>query len=233
MSSLFTVLIDEELQRSFEIALQLNREEKEFAVTGLMRAYISQTFAKAAATYNAPVTVPVGEDEHYGKAVHRIPKWARKKDQINHKIIRAFLQLEKLGTVTYQALAKYCANPNNEDVFVPTFAQNFAQMKFDGEKSHGKVFEVDDEGVVHIWEVVSPVLEQFRDKFLYHSTDVGFVNDWQQMNMGKTDRKGTDHLQYLYKMHCKICGHDYYANGTDIFLKHCPKCQKGADTKGL
>lgn len=71
----------------------------------------------------------------------------------------------------------------------------------------------------------------WKEKFLeLHATDAGYVNDLRQKNRGKTDRKGTGYGQTLYEMECLDCHHIYYANGHDIFLKRCPKCQGGADT---
>ena len=103
-------------------------------------------------------------------------------------------------------------------------------MKFDGEKSHGKVFDVNDNGIVSIWSYVEKCIEEYKEAFLLHTTDIGYTNEWKQTNKGFTGRRGTDHMQYLYSMHCKVCGFEYEANGTDIFQKKCPKCQGGANT---
>lgn len=59
------------------------------------------------------------------------------------------------------------------------------------------------------------------------STEVGYINKNRQKNLGKTDKPGTDNNQYLYEMECLECGHGYYANGTDIWQRKCPKCQGG------
>lgn len=59
------------------------------------------------------------------------------------------------------------------------------------------------------------------------TTTTGFINKNQQKNNGKTNMRGTDHCQYFYKMECTLCGHNYYANGTDIHIRKCPKCQGG------
>ena len=40
--------------------------------------------------------------------------------------------------------------------------------------------------------------------------------------------QGTDHRQYLYAMECLSCGHKYFTNGSDIWLRKCPECQDGA-----
>jgi hypothetical protein len=59
------------------------------------------------------------------------------------------------------------------------------------------------------------------------STDAGYTNRNRQKNLGKTSKPGTDNNQWFYQMECLKCGHRYYANGTDIWLRKCPKCQGG------
>lgn len=59
------------------------------------------------------------------------------------------------------------------------------------------------------------------------STDTGYINKNNQKNLGKTSKPGTDNNQWFYQMECLKCGHQYYANGTDIWLRKCPKCQGG------
>lgn len=232
METELRVNLDTALCRRFEMALQLNGESKENVVAALIKSYVVRVFAQEAAQYEDTTPSSTGQatDGLYGKALHRIPKWAKKTTQINHKIIRAYLQLAEKGVVTYNMLADYCGDRNNADVYVATFNSNFAQMKFDGEKSHGKVFEVNESGVITIWNHVASCLEEYKKYFLFHSTDVGYVNEFSQKNMGKTEMKGTGYLQHLYAMRCEKCGYEYHANGHDIFLKRCPNCQGGADT---
>ena len=228
------VFIDDGLLKRFEMALQLNEESREEAIGTMLKTYVARTFSQEAATYESTQPSPAisNNDDNYGKALHRIPKWAKKTTQINHKIIRAYLQLAENGTVTFDMLARRCNNATEHpDVYVPTFNSNFAQMKFDGDKSHGKVFEVDDTGYVTIWFYVEDEIMRYKEKFLLYSTDYGFINKNRQKNIGKTNMKGTDYMQKLYKIQCQDCGYEYYANGSDIHLKKCPKCQGGAETR--
>ena len=64
-------------------------------------------------------------------------------------------------------------------------------------------------------------------KMELRSTDVGFVNRNEQENIGITGLPGNDHNQRLYDMRCRPCGHEYRANGSDIFQRKCPSCMKG------
>lgn len=71
----------------------------------------------------------------------------------------------------------------------------------------------------------------------------GDINRNDQILIGKTDRPGNDHLQFVWIVVCarrdadgEICGHRYGSNGSDFFQRKCPKCQDGAlglDISGL
>ena len=103
----------------------------------------------------------------WGKAINRIPRWAKNPQQYNHKILRAFFELQKeVGKVTLDALRSRCSDPTSHpDTFVPHFDNNYAQMKFDNGNSHGKVFEEKD-GEISIWDRISDTLAHYRDYFM-------------------------------------------------------------------
>ena len=60
------------------------------------------------------------------------------------------------------------------------------------------------------------------------TTEPGYKNRNGQIVIRGTDLPGTDHYQYIYVLRCEVCGHEYGANGSDIFQRKCPKCQGGA-----
>lgn len=223
--------IHEDLLKRFEMALQLTGEEKNTVMESLIKAYVVQTFAQTASAYQNEIGGD-GVQTHVAKAVHKIPKWASKPMVIPSKIIRAYLRLLEInGSVSYAELMQRCSDKENyPDEYVATFANNFAQMKFDDAKSHGKVFEVNSEQKVVLWKHVEEIVMLHQDKFKNYSTAVGYINKNNQKNCGKTQLPGTDHGQWLYRMRCEHCLHEYYANGSDIHLKKCPACQGGADT---
>lgn len=104
--------------------------------------------------------------QEWGKAIKRIPRWARNPQQNNHKILRAFFQLKhELGNVTLDALRRRCSDPiGHPNTYVPHFDNNFSQMKFDNGNSHGKVFEEHD-GYVTIWDRLTDTIQRYRDYF--------------------------------------------------------------------
>ncbi len=60
------------------------------------------------------------------------------------------------------------------------------------------------------------------------TTRPGYENSNGQIVVRATGLPGTDHGQYIYVLRCRRCGHEYGANGSDIFQRRCPACQGGA-----
>ena len=63
------------------------------------------------------------------------------------------------------------------------------------------------------------------------TTEPGFKNSNGQIVLRGTGEPGNDHNQTVYVLRCDECGHEYGANGSDIWQRRCPSCQGGA--KGL
>jgi hypothetical protein len=60
-----------------------------------------------------------------------------------------------------------------------------------------------------------------------YSTQPGFTNANGQMVVRPTGLSGTDYGQSIYVLRCGHCSQEYGANGSDIWLRRCPKCQGG------
>ena len=56
------------------------------------------------------------------------------------------------------------------------------------------------------------------------TTDVGYINKNNQKNLGCKGLSNTHYNQKFFEMECLDCGHKYMANGCDIWLRKCPKC---------
>lgn len=61
----------------------------------------------------------------------------------------------------------------------------------------------------------------------YPTTQIGYINRNNQLNLGTRGMEGTDYNQFSYKLQCLDCGHKYGSNGTDVHLRKCPSCQNG------
>jgi len=53
------------------------------------------------------------------------------------------------------------------------------------------------------------------------------INKNNQRNNGRTQMQGTDHRQQFYEIKCLDCGHEYYANGSNVKERRCPNSQGG------
>ena len=91
--------------------------------------------------------------EEFGK-ISRIRLWANRPHQDNHKMISAYLYLERKGKVSLSDFKKICTSQSEfPQFYVPTFDGHYPSMKTDKGNSHGKVF-YDQNGIVSIWPIV-------------------------------------------------------------------------------
>jgi hypothetical protein len=162
----FTCIISDDVIEKFNLALALNKEDADGVMERLMAQYISESFSQASQSFRRVGKPSPPRTVDTGKALNRIPKWAARPDQYNHKIIRAFFQVEKeLGYVTFIALEKRCGDEvKYPTTYVRDFRGNFNQMKIDAPKSHGKVFEVNNE-MVELWDYTKGTLLEYKDYF--------------------------------------------------------------------
>lgn len=169
MKKNLAIVVDEDIYEKFLLALSLTKDELSDAIENCMKWYIAKNFEKASQTYNpnARTKPSLGTTVNYfGKANQRIPSWAFSPMQYNHKIIRAYFMAEKVtGRVTITEMEKLCSNDAKPELYVPTFKSNYAQMKLDAPKSHGKVFE-DNGDTVTIWGEVRDTLMQYKEYFI-------------------------------------------------------------------
>ncbi|MEA5151651.1 MAG: hypothetical protein VB039_03485 [Oscillospiraceae bacterium] len=164
MDKQLTVNVDADIYDKFFLALNLSEQSQDEAAESCLRWYIAKTFENASQVYN-PKKRHNEPKDYRGKAAQRIPTWAMKPKQYNHKIIRAFFEAEDIaGIVTLTMLEQLCSDQAHPELYVPTFKNNYSQMKIDGPKSHGKVFEDDGENVWS-WTEIKEVLMKYKSSF--------------------------------------------------------------------
>jgi hypothetical protein len=89
---------------------------------------------------------------------NRIPKWFNNKDQINSKILYAYIKLlKKNGSVSFEEL--------KNEVNVDTFYTNYTQMKNFGSHNHGKIFEEKD-GKIIFWKEVENIIWNYYNNLV-------------------------------------------------------------------
>ena len=159
--------VDSDVYEKFNIALNLSGDTIDEAIDASLRWYVAQAFGNVSKEYTPRITKQVdgSSKDFYGKAIQRIPMWAMKPSQYNHKIIKAFfMAIDIAGEATLTMMERLCNDRERPDLFVPTFRNNYSQMKLDGPKSHGKVFE-DDGDRVWIWDEVEETLLKYKNSF--------------------------------------------------------------------
>ncbi|MCC2525003.1 hypothetical protein [Vibrio coralliilyticus] len=95
------------------------------------------------------------------KVRHRLERWALHQDQINSRILNAYLTLEREGhsPITISML-------RNRLIDIKTFLSNFNQMKSISPHNHAKVFSVTGENVC-IWDVVEVHVREYENKIFH------------------------------------------------------------------
>ena len=168
MEKKISFTIEEDIYEKFCLALNLTKEEEAKAIETSLKWYIARTFEKVSLEYGPERkerTEGKGRGNFYAKAVKRSPVWAGRPEQYCHKIIRGFFLCEKkYGQVLLNELEAVCSQEEMPELFVPTFRNNYYQMKIDGAKTYGKVFE-DDGTTVRIWSEVEGILTEYRNYF--------------------------------------------------------------------
>lgn len=168
----FEVELDSETLRMFKLALKVKGELDAEVLEKMMRVYVSNTFAEASKKiigYSDNDNEPeFAEEKYYAKARNKIHKWSFNRELVPHKIISAFLQLQNENDVIeYNMLELKCTDINNPQNYVEQFAANFNQMKYDNQRSYGKVFTIDKTtNTVSIWDEVSEKIDEYRERFL-------------------------------------------------------------------
>ena len=98
------------------------------------------------------------------KVSNRLKLWAKRPNQINSKILNAFLKLERSGVSVITERDLRAEVPE-----VKSFESNFAQMKIIAERNHGKLFEQYGERIT-LWQ---PIVSEVRnyERVVYENID--------------------------------------------------------------
>jgi len=167
MDKIIEITVDENMYALFCATLNYKKDNMNDTFNSFIGQYVSDIL-KNMVDDGVLVAKSPSQDksnECYGMANRKIPRWAVAPHQYNHKIIRAyFTAAEATGRATLAIMEQLCSDKNNAALYVPTFRTNYAQMKLDSPKSHGKVF-IDDGETVTIWEGVNNTLEKYKHHF--------------------------------------------------------------------
>lgn len=113
MSKDISFFVDVDLYEKFNIALNLTGETSDEAAETCLRWYIAQAFSNASKEYTPKTSKLIDNEDKdfHGKAVQRIPMWALKPNQYNHKIIKAyFMAIDIQGEATLLMKERLCSD---------------------------------------------------------------------------------------------------------------------------
>ncbi|MGN0783623.1 MAG: hypothetical protein ACI4M0_04705 [Christensenellales bacterium] len=98
------------------------------------------------------------------KAEKKIPLWARRLNQINAQIIRAYFYTEQDGIASRRKMREFFLQ-SNPDKSLPQFECNLSSMCTDKSNAHGHIFDCyGDE--VHIANVAHDILLAHKEMFM-------------------------------------------------------------------
>ena len=140
--------------RSYIFTLNEVKDNANVIYSGQQNLYPSMRDTSSATRATEPTKQEPCKCDEF-KKLHRIERWAHHPAQVNHKIIRAFLDLEENGKVRLTKLREYCEQEHS----IVKFKSNYVNMKTDEGHSHGKVF-FDDGVVVKMWPRVRREVDQ-------------------------------------------------------------------------
>jgi len=150
--------------------IQFNKKTAEWLIGVLCKGFGIEIFSNkdTIETRKSLLQTNHSEEEQEIKKVKRkIHLWFTNKEQINSKILYAFIKLyQDNKKVTFEELKK--------ETKIKTFDSNFDQMKIISPKNHGKIFEQDG-NYVRFWEKVEDIIwncyNQLNGKGGTHSGD--------------------------------------------------------------
>lgn len=165
----FVCKVNSDLLDRFQGVVALNKQEVSDVVENLMNSYIAESLEGLLQTHKkSSLTIGKTTDFNFRKAVNKIELWKNRPWQNNHKILKAFWELEdEIGVVSIEALEARCSNRDKyPKTFVDKFEANFVQMRTDRGNSNGKVFDIYDGDKVKIWDEVYEEIVIFKNDFL-------------------------------------------------------------------
>ena len=100
----------------------------------------------------------ISNADEINKVARRLKLWVNRPQQMNSRILTAYLKLERegMGPISEQAL-------NNELGGETTFATNFLQMRISAERNHGKVFDQNGDNVT-LWPPVESAIREYEER---------------------------------------------------------------------
>ena len=169
-----TFTVSQKVADMFSLATTLMDKDKNEVFEELARRYATETLQKMNAESCEPpqesdfiAPTPTNYNSYYAptcKAEKKVPLWARRLNQINAQIIRAYFYAEQNGIASRRKMREFFLQAN-PDKSIAQFECNLSSMCTDKSNAHGHIFDCyGDE--VHIASVAQNVLLAHKQMFM-------------------------------------------------------------------
>ena len=166
-----TFTVSKKVADMFSLATALTEKDENEVFEELVRRYATETLQRM----NAEPCEPPQESDFVApksmsyyeptcKAEKKVPLWARRLNQINAQIIRAYFYTEQGGIASRRKMREFFMQAN-PDKSIAQFECNLSSMCTDKSNAHGHIFDCyGDE--VHIANVAYNVLLAHKQMFM-------------------------------------------------------------------
>ena len=166
-----TFTVSKKVADLFSLATALMNEDENEVFEKLARRYATETLQQMNSTSCNPpkendfvISTPAGHYEPSCKAEKKVPLWARRLNQINAQIIRAYFYTEQSGIASRRKMREFFLQAN-PDKRIAQFECNLSSMCTDKSNAHGHIFDCyGDE--VHVANVAQNVLYAHKQMFI-------------------------------------------------------------------
>lgn len=169
-----TFTVSQKVADMFSLATALTGKDENEVFEELVRRYATETLQRMNAEPCEPpkesdfiTPAPRGYstyNEPTCKAEKKVPLWARRLNQINAQIIRAYFHTEQNGIASRRKMREFFLQANPEKS-IAQFECNLSSMCTDKSNAHGHIFDCyGDE--VHIASVAQNVLLAHKQMFM-------------------------------------------------------------------
>lgn len=169
-----TFTVSQKVADMFSLATALTGKDENEVFEELVRRYATETLQRMNAESCEPpkesdfiAPTPTNYNSYYAptcKAEKKVPLWARRLNQINAQIIRAYFYTEQNGIASRRKMREFFLQAN-PDKSLAQFECNLSSMCTDKSNAHGHIFDCyGDE--VHIAGVAQNVLLAHKQMFI-------------------------------------------------------------------
>ena len=166
-----TFTVSEKIANMFLLAVSISEKSPDDVFETLAKQYATETLQRMNAEPCEPpqendfiAPKPMSYYEPTCKAEKKVPLWARRLNQINAQIIRAYFSTEQNGIASRRKMREFFLQAN-PDKSIAQFECNLSSMCTDKSNAHGHIFDCyGDE--VHIAKVAYNVLLAHKQMFM-------------------------------------------------------------------